>query len=183
MSLLLNVLSVWDFFSAGSQVNGCHVPPCHQAHLVRPHPTHGFCFTSPFVWLTPILSLCDTLDLLILGLLKPATAEETYLCVKTPGSHRRRLTENGSAEVGIFHILAEEVCGKDLSLEEFLELGGLDQLESTLGCLMMSGKPSFLTNGPWGDLCRSEMPPCQARLGDVANCWQNRGKAIGKKRG
>ena len=68
-----------------------------------------------------------------LGLLKPATAEETYLCVKTPGSHRRRLTENGSAEVGIFHILAEEVCGKDLSLEEFLELGGLDQLES-LGC-------------------------------------------------
>ena len=37
------------------------------------------------------------------------------------------------AKVGIFHILAEDVCGKDLSLEEFLELGGLDQRGA--GCL------------------------------------------------
>jgi len=35
---------------------------------------------------------------------------------------RARVIE-GLLYVGIFHILADEVCGKDLSLEEFLELG------------------------------------------------------------
>ena len=148
MSLLLNVLVRFVFFFNGSQVNGCcHVPPCHQAQLVRPHPTDGFCFTSPFVWLTPILSLFDTLDLLILGLLKPATAVRKHLCVKTPGSHRRRLTAWLSWG-GNFPYPGRR------SLREGSFPGGVFGTRwpgSTWINSGMSGNPSFLTNGPWGD--------------------------------